>query len=114
VSEGVERARLAQRLDRLLVAGDGVDLAQEVAEVGEAALASRVRTIEATTLVPTLRIADRPKRMSVPRGVKSLSESLTSGGSTLMPMRRHSARYSALLSLSSLTDVSSAAMYSAG
>jgi len=41
-------------------------------------------------------------------------DSFTSGGSTLMPIRRHSARYTADLSLSSPTLVSSAAMYSAG
>ena len=52
--------------------------------------------------------------MSVPTGEKSAFEELTSGGSTLMPIRRHSCRYSALLSLSSRTEVSSAAMYSAG
>ena len=57
-----------------------------------APLALRVATIDPTTLAPTLRIAVRPKRMSVPVGVKSASDSLTHGGSTLMPMRRHSAR----------------------
>ena len=70
--------------------------------------------IDATTFSPTLRIADKPKRMSAPTGVKFESEELTSGGSTLMPIRRHSCKYCADLSLSSLTDVSSAAMYSAG
>ncbi len=52
--------------------------------------------------------------MSVPTAVKLATDSLTSGGSTLMPMRRHSFRYSADLSLSSRTLVSTAAMYSAG
>ena len=52
--------------------------------------------------------------MSVPTGAKFSSDSLTSGGSTLMPIRRHSSRYIASLSLSSPTLVSSAAMYSAG
>ena len=52
----------------------------------------RVAMTESTTLPPTLRIADRPNRMSVPRGVKSKSESLTSGGRTLMPILRHSLR----------------------
>ena len=36
VAERVERARLDQRLDRLLLQATGVDLAQEVVEVGEA------------------------------------------------------------------------------
>ena len=53
---------------------------------------SRARTIESTTLCPTLRTEARPKRMSVPTAVKSQEDSLTSGGSTLMPIRRHSAR----------------------
>ena len=55
-------------------------------------LAVRVRMIESTTLAPTLRIAESPKRMSVPTGAKSDCDSLTSGGRTLMPMRRHSLR----------------------
>ena len=75
---------------------------------------SRVATIASTTLVPTLRIAARPNRMSVPTAAKFATDSLTSGGSTLMPIRRHSPRYSADLSLSSRTLVSTAAMYSAG
>ncbi len=33
-----------------------------------------------------------PNLMSVPTGVKIVSDSLTSGGSTLMPIRRHSLR----------------------
>src|SRR5919204_4746038 len=47
-------------------------------------------------------------------GVKSASESLTSGGSTVMPIRRQVPRYLGRASLSSLTLVSSAAMYSTG
>ena len=70
--------------------------------------------IEATTFAPTLRTAARPKRMSLPTGVNGPAEVFTSGGSTWMRIRRHSARYSAILSLSSPTEVSSAAMYSAG
>jgi hypothetical protein len=46
--------------------------------------------------------------------VKVAAEAFTSGGSTVMPIRRHSFRYRALLSLSPETEVSSAAMYSAG
>ena len=52
--------------------------------------------------------------MSLPTGVNMASDAFTSGGSTVMPIRRHSFRYSALLSLSPETEVSSAAMYSAG
>ncbi|WP_158591109.1 hypothetical protein [Kocuria tytonis] len=74
----------------------------------------RASTMAWTTLAPTLRTAPMPKRMSVPTGVKFSSDSLTSGGSTVMPMWRHSVRYMASLSLSSPTEVSSAAMYSAG
>ena len=70
--------------------------------------------IDSTTFTPTLRIAARPNRMSSPTEVNRAEEAFTSGGSTLMPIRRHSARYTADLSLSSPTEVSSAAMYSAG
>ena len=52
----------------------------------------RARAISATMPSPTPRTADSPKRMSSPTGVKSDSDSLTSGGSTEMPMRRHSLR----------------------
>jgi hypothetical protein len=79
-----------------------------------APFSSRVRTIASTTFAPTLRTAVRPKRMSAPTAVKFAADEFTSGGSTVMPMWRHSPRYSADLSLSSLTDVSSAAMYSTG
>ena len=74
----------------------------------------RAAMIDSTTLPPTLRIAARPNLMSLPTGANVATDSLTSGGSTLMPIRRHSFRYSADLSLSSATEVSSAAMYSAG
>jgi hypothetical protein len=52
----------------------------------------RAATIASTTLTPTLRIPPRPNRMSSPTGAKLRTESLTSGASTVMPMRRHSAR----------------------
>ncbi|CAB4329920.1 unannotated protein [freshwater metagenome] len=70
--------------------------------------------IEATTFSPTFLIAVSPKRISTPLGVYSESDSFTSGAKTLMPLRRHSFRYKALLSLSSRTLVRSAAMYSVG
>ena len=53
---------------------------------------ARARTISPTTLAPTLRIAVRPKRMSRPTGVNVASDSLTSGGSTWIFIRRHSLR----------------------
>ena len=84
----------------------------------------RSATIRSTRLSPTLRTAARPKTIawSVPcrsspvlrSGANSASERLTSGTSTSMPMDRHSARYTAVLSLSSFTEVSSADMYSTG
>ena len=52
----------------------------------------RARTTASTTLAPTLRIAVRPKRTSPSTGVKSASDSLTSGGSTWIFIRRHSLR----------------------
>ena len=52
----------------------------------------RVSLMDRTTPSPTLRIADNPNRMSLPRAVYAESESLTSGGNTLMPIRRHSPR----------------------
>ena len=53
---------------------------------------SRAAMIPSTTLWPTLRIACRPNRMSVPTAANRPTESLTSGGRTLMPIRRHSPR----------------------
>ena len=57
-----------------------------------APLSLRLAVIDATTPVPTLRTADSPNRMSEPTGAKYCSEALTSGGSTVMPIDRHSAR----------------------
>ena len=74
----------------------------------------RVLISDATTFAPTLRTAPSPKRMSVPTEAKFCADSLTSGGSTVIPSRRQSARYTAALSLSSPTEVSRPAMYSAG
>ncbi len=55
-------------------------------------LASRERTIEATTFSPTLRIAPRPNRTSSPTALKSSTLSFTSGDRTLIPSLRHSPR----------------------
>lgn len=74
----------------------------------------RALTMSSTTLNPTLRMAPMPNRMSSPTAAKKPIDSLTSGGITLMPIRRHSFRYRASLSRASPTEVSRAAMYSAG
>jgi hypothetical protein len=84
---------------------------------GPAAL--RSATMRSTRLSPTLRTAARPKTIDFPSstlrsGANSATERFTSGTSTSMPMERHSARYTAVLSLLSLTDVSNADMYSTG
>ena len=63
---------------------------------------------------PTPLSAARPKRMSGPETVKSAPDPFTSGGSRRMPIARHSAMYSATLSCTSRTEVSSAAMYARG
>ena len=63
---------------------------------------------------PMLFIATRPKRMFFPTTEKSAADSFTSGGSSFMPMSRHSAMYSAILRLLSSTEDSSAAMYCCG
>ncbi len=55
-------------------------------------LPSRASLTPSTTFAPTLRTAPMPKRMSSPTAAKYRFDSLTSGGSTLMPMRRHSLR----------------------
>ena len=67
LAERVERAGLDQRLDGALVADHRVDLAQEVVEVGEAALLlARGDDRRRRRCAPTLRTAARPKRMSAP------------------------------------------------
>ena len=84
-------ALISDSMVRLLQTGRSTLARKSLKEV-KRPLALRVAMIEETTFSPTLRIAPRPKRMSVPTGVNWCSESLTSGGSTLMPIRRHSAR----------------------
>ncbi|SKT94872.1 Uncharacterised protein [Mycobacteroides abscessus subsp. abscessus] len=80
----------------------------------KAPFSSRVAMRDCTTLAPTLRTPPSPYLMSSPTDAKLCTDSFTSGGSTVMPRRRQSARYTAALSLSSPTDVSRPAMYSAG
>ncbi len=53
---------------------------------------SRAATMPETTLEPTLRMAVSPNRMSLPTGVNVDWDSLTSGGSTWIFIRRHSLR----------------------
>src|ERR1022692_1025719 len=77
-------------------------------------LAVRAATMDSTTAAPTLRTAAMPNRISESTGVNRAVDEFTSGGRTLIPIRRHSLRYSADLSLSPATEVRSAAMYSAG
>ena len=98
-----------------LLQHDRVDLAQEVGEVAEAPLLVREATIEATTLTPTLRMADSPKRMSVPVGVKSdvrgvhiRRQHLDAHPSALGQIDGR------LVLVIACTEVSNAAMYSAG
>ena len=112
-SESNAPALISDSITRLLHTLTGT-LRKKSAKLVNASLAVRAATIASTTLVPTFRTAARPNRMSPPTGVKVAAEALTSGGSTVIPIRRHSFRYSALLSLSPDTDVSSPAMYSAG
>ena len=75
---------------------------------------SRAPTIASTTGSPTFWTALSPKRMASPSGAKLPIEAFTSGGSTVMSMWRHSARYRARRSLLSFVEVSRAAMYSVG
>ena len=89
----VEGAGLDQRLDHPLVADQRRDLLEEVVEVERSGPSRRApRRSPSTTLWPTLRIAVRPNRMSLPTGVKLAEDSLTSGGSTWIFIRRHSLR----------------------
>ena len=67
-------------------------LRRKSAKSANSPFSARVATTDATTFAPTLRIAVSPNLMSLPTGVKFASEEFTHGGSTLMPMCRHSAR----------------------
>lgn len=52
----------------------------------------RVLMIESATFAPTLRTAPSPNRIASPTAENRSPDSLTSGGSTLIPSRRHSER----------------------
>ncbi len=74
----------------------------------------RAFTIDSIALCPTFLTAASPKRMASPCGVKYASLTLMSGGSTAMPISRHSLMYFTTSSVEPETDVSSAAMNSTG
>ena len=75
----------------------------------------RASRIDFTAPRPTPLMAESPKRMrSAPTTAKLTSDSLTSGGSTSMPISRHSAMYRTTLSVLSRSDVRSAARKWAG
>ena len=78
-------------MTRLLQTFTGT-LRRKSAKLRNAPLDLRAATIDSTTLSPTLRMAAMPNLMSVPTGVKFAVEAFTSGGSTLIPIRRHSFR----------------------
>ncbi len=82
---------ISDSMVRLLHTDSGTLSRKSVKEV-KAPFSSRVRMISSTTFAPTLRIAERPKRMSSPTAEKYRSDSLTSGGSTVMPRWRQSPR----------------------
>src|SRR5215469_12955234 len=106
-------ALTSDSITRLLQTLTGT-LRRKSEKLPKAPLAVRAATTDSTTAVPTLRTAARPNLMSGPTAVKMAFDALTSGGRTLMPILRHSFRYSADLSLSPATEVSRPAMYSAG
>ncbi len=112
-SESKAPALMSDSIARLFATGVGTFLRKSWKPVKRPFSSLACRMPE-TTLWPTLRTAPRPKRMSSPTAVKNPIDSFTSGGSTVMPMRRHSLRYTAILSFESPTLVSRAAMYSAG
>ncbi len=90
-SESNAPALMSDSMVRLLQTTAGTLSRKSVKDVN-APFSSRAAMIASTTLAPTLRIAVRPKRMSSPTAVNLAAESLTSGGSTVMCMRRHSPR----------------------
>ena len=65
-------------------------------------------------LRPTFLMAVRPKRMPVGLGVKSAPEICTSGGSTAMPISRHSLMYLTTFSGLEISELNNAAMNSTG
>ncbi len=74
----------------------------------------RASTIASTAADPTFLTASRPKRMLPPETTKSWPDSLTSGGSTSIPISSQRETKKGTLSLVDITLEISAAMYSAG
>ena len=79
-----------------------------------APISLRAATIDSIALCPTFFTAASPKRIASPCGVKYASLTFTSGGSTAMPISRHSLMYFTTSSVLPETEVSSAAMNSTG
>ena len=75
---------------------------------------SRAALIASTAAKPTPFTASSPKRMLPASTTNSWSETLTSGGRMSMPMPSALAAKNGTLSLVSITEEISAAMYSAG
>ena len=75
---------------------------------------SRARLIASTAAKPTPFTASSPKRMLPSTTMNSWSDSLTSGGRISIPMLSVWLTKNGTLSLVSMTDEISAAMYSAG
>ncbi len=84
-------ALISDSITRLLHTLTGT-LRRKSEKLVNAPLDVRAATIDSTTAVPTLRTAAMPNLMSSPTGVNIAVDALTSGGSTLMPIRRHSLR----------------------
>ena len=105
VAEGVERARLDQRLDGALVQHRRVDAVAEVVEVGERpALVARRDDVHHHALAHVAHRGEpEPHAAPASRTEKSDTDSLTSGTSTSMPIWRHSLRKTAVWSLLVLT-----------
>ena len=74
----------------------------------------RAATIDSIAFPPTFFTAASPNRIAAPCGVKFASLTLISGGSTAIPISRHSLMYFTTSSVLPVTDVSSAAMNSTG
>ena len=82
---------ISDSITRLLHTTSGT-LRRKSAKLVNAPLDLRAAMMASTTLMPTLRIAARPNLTSCPTAANVATDSLTSGGSTLMPIRRHSLR----------------------
>ncbi|MNL59837.1 hypothetical protein D3C87_1835960 [compost metagenome] len=74
----------------------------------------RASTMASMAPKPTFLMAPRPKRIPSSVGVKSEPLELTSGGRTMMPMRRQSLMQSRILSWAPRRLLIRAAMYSEG